>query len=613
MRLLLTVILILHLLSVRPAGAQVIRYVYHDENKDQLKEMYHVRDSTSNVLEGKYLSYYINGNMESEGQFTDNETFGVWKFYYETGKLKMTGDIKQNSNDGYWEYYYESGIKSMEGEITDRKRTGEWKIYFESGPLKERGYFTDDKKIGKWEEYFESGNVKSEIDHNDSTYTEYYPSGEVKIKGFKSGTKPVGNRVYFYKNGEKQAEGTYENGKRTGDWNFYYENGQVSATGSYVSGKAEGEWAYYDTNGKVSSQGAFTEGKKSGYWGFFYKDGSRKGEGVFDAGSGEYKEYYKSGKLRLKGALTDDKNEGTWKYYYENGKLEGECVFKHGRGEYSGYYPNGRLQTRGIIENNQKVGRWELYKKDGTLSGYHKSIYDDSAPDSPDSDGQQDVVTGVDTGIEKKKSYGTEGRTLNKKRTGYFTPRKNEFHGLILSANPFATFIGKIPFGLEFYVQERIGHEFEFEGIRSPFFESDFNIPIGDIFTRGYSISLRQKFYNSMGGKVSLWYFGHELRFVNESHFSNIRPDNFPDNVIRANASEENLQYMVLLGYRLMQGTGSGGFTLNLFTGGGIGFMGFDNDPNFPRVFDGKDSSSVYFAYNFGINIGYVFQLTNGR
>ena len=91
------------LLSILPGflwGQGVTRYTYHDVGRKNLKEVFQVRDTISNVLHGRYISYFLNGNIESKGQFVNNETTGVWQFYFETGNLKMRGILRQNSNYG---------------------------------------------------------------------------------------------------------------------------------------------------------------------------------------------------------------------------------------------------------------------------------------------------------------------------------------------------------------------------------------------------------------------------------------------------------------------------------------------------------------------------------
>ena len=124
--------------SVHHAQAQgVMRYVYYDAARKNVKEIYQVKDTVQNILQGRYISYFLNGNIESKGQFINNETTGVWEFYFETGNLRMRGILRQSSNYGTWEYFFENGVKSMEGTVDGKKKEGEWKIYYESGDMKE--------------------------------------------------------------------------------------------------------------------------------------------------------------------------------------------------------------------------------------------------------------------------------------------------------------------------------------------------------------------------------------------------------------------------------------------------------------------------------------------
>ena len=585
------------LISSIELSAQQTRYTFHDEENNQLKEIYHVSDTNTNVLDGTYLSYYINGNIESKGQFSNNQTTGEWEFYYETGKLKMRGLIEDNSNDGYWEYYYEHGHKSMEGHVVTGVRQGEWKLYYESGALKEKGTFVDNKREGNWSEYYEDGALKGEInyDYGKGKYTEYYPTGERRAEGPRSNIRNVGIWKYYYKDGVLQAHGQFVNGKKSGTWKFYHHNGQVSAEGEYEGSAPDGEWSYYYKNGALSSKGSYSDGKKHGYWGLFHNDGSLKGETPFENGVGSYTEYYSTGEVKIKGVIDNGSNEGLWKYYYKTGELEGECKFKNGRGEYFGYYPDGSLQTKGIIDNGKKVGKWDLYKNDGSLSGYFKPIYDKTLLKKEDLES-----------LDKPRRYGVADFRYRRRSVKYFQSKINEFQGVIVGANPFFSFIGKVPVGMEFYLQERLGHEFEFEGIRNPFFARDNDMPLNEVYKRGYSIAVKQKFYNE-GGEFGLCYFGHTLRFANLSHYANVAQVQTPENVIRANANEKRVDYMLLLGYRLMQNTRSSGFTADAFISAGAGYRSFAISDGFEDAFDKVAQGNVPFSYNFGLNLGYTF------
>lgn len=580
-------------------GQGFTRYSYHDPEKKNLKEVYQVKDTISNVLQGKYISYFLNGNIESKGQFQNNETNGVWEFYYVTGKLKMRGALKQNSNFGLWEYFYESGIKSMEGTINNKEREGIWKVYYESGELKETGEYVHNKRSGLWKTFFEDGTKRGEIEYADDhgRFTEYYHSGNVFAEGPRSGNRNVGHWRYYDEGGTLLSEGEYVNGKKQGEWKNYYSSGKVSSSGNYENDNAVGQWNYFFEDGTLSSSGEFVGGKKNGYWSAYNPAGKLISEITYNGGSGEYREYYASGKLKSKGLIQDGKSQGTWKYYYEDGKLEGECEFDQGKGNYVGYFPSGSLQTKGVIENDLRVGTWELYEEDGKLSGYYKPVYD----------GDKNLAREINS-ITKAQT-----KVSNSSRKGfyYFDSRYREYRGVIIQGNPLATFVGSFPMGIEFYNEERLGHEFEFEAIRDPFYMADAQVAKDQVFERGYAIAIKQKFYNTM--KVGMWYFAHEVRFTNLSHYANIDLPQAPGNMFTATASEQRAEYGVLLGARLMQNNRGDGFTIDVNIGYGIGYRNFNTEPIFEETFQSVNQDKLSQTFRFGLNFGYSLSFDGKR
>lgn len=570
------------------AAAQVKRYTYHDAEKTVTKEIYYVKDTIRNILHGRYISYFLNGNIESKGQFVNNETSGVWEFYYETGHIKMRGILRQNSNYGLWEYFYENGQKSMEGNINNRQREGQWKIYYESGDLKEAGNYTNNNRTGLWRTYFQDGALRGEIEYIDDhgRYTEYYHSGKVLAEGPKAGVKHVGHWRYFTEAGTLESEGEYVEGKRQGTWKYYYASGKVSAAGDYLSDEPAGIWNYYFEDGTVSATGAYKGGKKNGYWNAYAPGGKKRSEINYVSGSGEYREFYPSGKLKVKGKIENEKNHGLWSYYTEDGNLEGECEYVAGTGTYKGYYASGSLQTKGTIENELRVGTWELYEEDGKLSGYYKPVYENNILVN---------AGGIKSASENKKE--------SRRGFTYFNPRYPEYRSVIMQGNPAFTFVGQLPMAVEFYNEERLGHEFEFVAIRDPFFTADRNVPRNKVFDRGYTIAVKQKFYNPM--KTGMWYFAHEVRFTNMGYFANTDFPLIPGTTFTASASEQRAEYGVLIGIRLMKRNNDDGFTIDAFTGYGFGYRGFDVEPRFENIFSQVNQNKFSHAFRVGVSFGY--------
>jgi hypothetical protein len=241
------------------------------------------------------------------------------------------------------------------------------------------------------------------------------------------------------------------------------------------------------------------------------------------------------------------------------------------------------------MEGDKKTGTWEIYDPYGRLTGYYKPYYDESA---------------LGAAIAKLSTHSTRNTPPVRRGFSYFIERTNEFKGIILSGNPMLVFAGRLPVAVEFYNQERLGHEFEFTGLRDPFFVADRSITTDKPFERGYSMAIRQKFYNPK--KAAMWYFAHELRFINMGHF--INKEVAANNVITFSASEQRIQYGLLTGYRLMQRNNKKGFSLDIFLGLDFGYRNFDVSPQSEPFFAAVRQKPLVVTGQGGFHVGYVFQ-----
>ena len=601
----LFIISMLLLVSTSFAQGQKIT-TYYDQQLKQKKEVYYLKEG-SQLLEGPYVSYYVDGHKKESGSFLENQPVGIWEYYFENGNLKMTGEIRENLNFGPWKYYFENGKLSMEGSLIDGVRDGLWHYYYEGGAIKTRGEFSRGKKIKIWNNFFEDGQIKSQIYYSGDKgdYKEFYSSGKLKATGTKINDKNEGAWEYFYENGALQARGGFVLGVKQGLWEFFHPNGVTSAIGTYKDGLGEGEWTYYNESGNITSQGLERSGRKDGYWHIYYADGSIRGRGLFNDGEGFYKEYYESGALKISGLVNDGVNQGKWLYYYEDGILEGESQFVNGTGEYKGYYKDGTLKMEGTIKDGIKTGIWRLYNNDGSLAGYYRTYYEDNKPVFRII---EDPVAKPDT---TRVPYEKPEYLFKKTKVRYFRPQVNEFRGIIIGTNPVAMGFGSIPFSVEYYMQERLGYELQYSIIRDPFFTSDANVRINEVYDRGYSLALKQKFYNE-DGRLGMFYFGHELRFSTIDHFANIVDSLNIVNRSVIGADEKRYEYSVFLGYRFLKDAGGTGITIDSFIGVGIGYRDFNQDypdlESFQGIFEDFETDELSIPFRFGVNIGFMLE-----
>lgn len=595
------------------AVGQVKVQTFYDKERALPKEVYHLTDSFSQVITGLFVSYYFNGNIKSKGQFENNQATGTWTHYYENGKIKMEGGLRENLPEGYWKYYYENGRLSMEGDMSGDQKENDWVFYYENGNVKSRGRYNNDEKEGLWNYFYEDGTLKADASYSEGKgwYKEYYPTGNIKMEGMNNHGENDSLWIYYYETGVMKAEGLFQDGLKTGHWKYYYPNRNMSAEGDYEDGQKSGKWVYYHENGLVSSEGVERGGLKDGYWKLYHRDGSFKGESVYENGSGEYSEYYSKGKIRIKGYIENNQNSGEWTYYYEDGSLEGEATFINGEGDFTGYYKDGSVKMKGKIKDGKNVGIWQLFEKNGSLAGYYKPYYEDDKP-------VYKIVTAIEAHADSVADYLKPEYRFKNRRIVYFVPRVNEFRGFILSTNPLGVTVGKVPVTVEYYIQERLGHELHYVWIRDPFFTTNRKIPSGDIYDRGFSVAFRQKFYHP-GENFGMFYFGHEIRYTSLTHLSNLdMPDSSNGNPPTVQLNEQKVEYSLLLGNRWMKFFGEKwiseeqktGITIDLYGGVGVGYRFFKQEPYakvIDKVFDNISRKRSTVPVRFGVTIGYVF------
>ena len=72
--------------------------------------------------EGKWTTYYANGNKRSQGTYKAGLKHGKWTYYHKNGQKSSEGRLRDNKHEGKWRGWYDSG--ELEGELTYRKHDG---------------------------------------------------------------------------------------------------------------------------------------------------------------------------------------------------------------------------------------------------------------------------------------------------------------------------------------------------------------------------------------------------------------------------------------------------------------------------------------------------------
>ena len=585
---------------------------YYDQARRLVKERYVVSGKPPQ-RNGSYEGFYANGRPRAKGTYRNGTPEGNWRHFYENGRTKMAGPMQAGLKNGVWTYFYENGNPQMSGTFAADVRNGQWQYHYENGAVKSEGMFAEDLKNGRWRYFYEDGRVKAEgvFANDNGWYREFYASGAVRMEGRMRNGRSDSLWRYYYENSKLKAVGPEHGGTREGTWQFYDSDGILTQEGDYRNNIPKGRWRYFHPNGKTAAEGEKKDGREEGMWNLFYPTGSVRGQLDYSQPDKNYQAFYENGKLKARGTVRNEKHEGAWEYFYEDdGAPEGRCVFVNGRGLYKGVYKDGSPRMEGYLENDRRVGRWTLYKPDGTVAGYYEAFYDTELPQPV---AIPDTATVTDTLLPASNlPYNKPSLRLPRQRNWHFVSRPNEYRASILGINPLAMLWQgnpSLPVSLEYYMHERLGYELTATLFRDPFFAEGRDVSPGNVFGRGLSLGLKQKFYQP-DGRWGMFYVAHEVRFTGIMHRANLFAG---QSLFSVSANETRYEYSVMLGDRILSDPSRQRqrLTLDGFAGLGVAYRHFDpqwqNRPDWDAVFDDVPKRPFLLTLRLGIMLGYAF------
>ena len=113
----------------------------------------------------KVITRYENG-QPSKVYYYDREGNWVREIdYYENGFVMMDGRIENDLRNGEWTSYFLDGKVQSSGEFKDGLRVGKAKVYYENGHLWMDGSYVDDHKCGEWIFYDEQGYETTRVNY----------------------------------------------------------------------------------------------------------------------------------------------------------------------------------------------------------------------------------------------------------------------------------------------------------------------------------------------------------------------------------------------------------------------------------------------------------------
>jgi antitoxin component YwqK of YwqJK toxin-antitoxin module len=217
-------------------------YSIYDENGTQIKVVTYDNEYITNEIynNGKYISYYENGNIKSEGLIADNGNQGLYIEFWENGQKKAEGNYDNGQKIGQWVSWDQNGAKRAEKNYSLGKLDGKSTFWEENGDIKielyDKGILIDEQNKLNF-----TGHYNSEYSFGDYYVVDkklYYKSNLAKIQSayFKVNKKPIYRDDELWVNGSSILSTNMDitGFKQVGSKYYYtysicitYENGEV--------------------------------------------------------------------------------------------------------------------------------------------------------------------------------------------------------------------------------------------------------------------------------------------------------------------------------------------------------------------------------------------------
>ncbi len=99
---------------------------------------YQAAGGTASIRHGLAVTFYPNGQRESEGHYDMGKRSGTFAWWYSNGQQKTVGEYQNDVEASEWTWWHENGMKQATGLFAAGKRIDEWSHWSPDGKLVKR-------------------------------------------------------------------------------------------------------------------------------------------------------------------------------------------------------------------------------------------------------------------------------------------------------------------------------------------------------------------------------------------------------------------------------------------------------------------------------------------
>jgi len=331
------------------------------ENQTKSKRTYWDFNKTQIQSRGKY---YVDEFGET------NDKHGKWTYYDKLGAIEEVRNYYKDGLYGAAILYYPNGQKRQEGHFKYNRQDSIYTEWFETGNIKVEGEYDMNNPVGRWNYYYVDGRLKSveEVKGEDNYLWEFYLPDSLHSQII---TKGDGELVTYYTTGKVKEWYNYKDGLKNGDFEELSIYGYPTLKGEFHNGYKHGTWEFFYYTGDKEKISNYKDGVLEGDYEYYYDNGQLNVSGKYKNGekNGEWTWYTNKGTRDMQGTFNEGEQHGDWTYWYPTGEIAYHAHFKSGlkSGQWTYLYVDGSKHREGTFAEDEKNGTWKTWYEDGTL------------------------------------------------------------------------------------------------------------------------------------------------------------------------------------------------------------------------------------------------------
>lgn len=355
----------------------------YKSNQKKIAEVIKGEGSTAKVV--KRIEYYLNGQVKSEANISNEKLNGEYLSFYSNGLVYQKGQFKAGKEKGKWTYFNTRGQIDSIHTYKEGLLDGETK-YNVYGKLIINQEYKSGKKNGAFVEYYTDGNKKvagsylMNLPNNEWTW---YDLKEAKTRqiNFKNGLKDGDFRVW--KDTDLYLVGVFDKDKKTGTWKWHRTKKDLDSLVTYVNGEINGFYEAWYQNGISSVKGSFETGVPIGKWEWFSENNTLDSTKTFKNGllNGISTFHFKNGQIKRSVNYVSDILHGENKSFFISGQVKDKTTYMSGQksGPYEVWNASSNPEEKGLFLNNElhgEVQRWYSSGIPASITSYNAGILD---------------------------------------------------------------------------------------------------------------------------------------------------------------------------------------------------------------------------------------------